>query len=172
MAKKHPLIHRPEDISRHAPLRLKVAAALLSPDGSMTGETLLRYVRDGRLLTEAFNAGREAGREEAKSVVLASIHNLTADAHVLRGSTSAGVLTHIKESEGRAAPGTVKPAVRNFISSRHDGVTIDEIIAGTGVKPNSVRGTLYSLQEDGDIERRGEKWFPATKQPDELEMLK
>jgi hypothetical protein len=59
--------------------------------------------------------------------------------------------------EGRAALGTVKPKVLELVS-RPNGASVQELEA-IGIKPNSIRGTLYSLQKDKKIEKRGGRWF-------------
>lgn len=67
--------------------------------------------------------------------------------------------------ERRAALGTVKPRVLELIS-RAVGASIPEIEA-IGIKPNSIRGTLYALQKDGHIQRRGDRWYVATPESNE-----
>jgi hypothetical protein len=61
----------------------------------------------------------------------------------------------------RAALGTVKPRILELIS-RRNGASVAEIEA-LGIKHNSIRGTLYSLQKDDRIERRGDRWFAVIK---------
>lgn len=63
---------------------------------------------------------------------------------------------------GRAALGTVKPAVL-ALTERPNGATVEEM-AATGIKFNSIRGTIYALQKEGKIERRGERWFRISQQ--------
>ena len=65
----------------------------------------------------------------------------------------------------RAALGTVKPRVLELVS-RDTGASVPEIEA-IGIKPNSIRGTLYALQKDGIIQRRGDRWYAATPESNE-----
>src|SRR5208337_332374 len=60
----------------------------------------------------------------------------------------------------RAALGTVKPRILELVS-RDIGASISEIEA-IGLKPNSIRGTLYSLQKDDKILRSGDRWYAVT----------
>ena len=57
----------------------------------------------------------------------------------------------------RASQGTVKPTLLALIS-RSDGATVREMEA-TGVKHNSIRGTVYALQKEGKIEKHGDRWY-------------
>lgn len=60
----------------------------------------------------------------------------------------------------RAAPGSVKPTLARFVSD-HPGLTVDQIQERTGIKRNSVRGTLWTLSNEKIVERRGHGWFPV-----------
>lgn len=118
------------------------------------------------LLQEAFDAGRAAGREEASNELRAKLSEVlgTPRPSVISESmpmTAAAPLAPGQSGAGRAAPGTVKPTIRRVISEHADGLTTEGITLLTHFKPNSVRGTLHTLMQDGDIERRGNKWFPS-----------
>ncbi len=65
----------------------------------------------------------------------------------------------------RAALGTVKPRILELVS-REVGASVQEIEA-IGIKPNSIRGTLYALQKDGHIQRRGDRWYAAAPKSNE-----
>ncbi len=52
-------------------------------------------------------------------------------------------------SDERATPGTVKPTIIKLLSQHPDGLTTKQITNMTGIKPNSVRGTLWTLQQEG-----------------------
>lgn len=105
------------------------------------------------LLLEAFEAGRAAGRQEASSDLRAKLSQVIGPIETQpQPPPSTGA---------RATPGTVKPTIRNLVTrSGLIGISADEIVAQTGIKRNSVRGTLYTLKQDGEVERRGERWFP------------
>jgi hypothetical protein len=106
-------------------------------------------------LRKAFEAGRAAEREAMKTQLLAVLTEAP-DSVAARG--------HIAEqtvNDVRAQPGTVKPAIKDIIVNAADGIRASQIIAQTGFKDNSVRGTLASLKAEGVAVRRGDLWFPA-----------
>jgi len=59
----------------------------------------------------------------------------------------------------RAGPNTVKPAILELIKRNKNGLTSAEIIATTGFKASSVRGTLSALHTAGDITRIEDHFF-------------
>jgi len=61
----------------------------------------------------------------------------------------------------RAPMGTVKPAIVRLINETPAGLTQDEIIERTGFKSNSVRGTLYSIVNEGLVQRKSGRFFPS-----------
>ncbi|EJJ24617.1 hypothetical protein [Rhizobium sp. CF142] len=64
--------------------------------------------------------------------------------------------------DGRAAPGTVKPAILKLIQEHPEGLSKSQIVMMTGIKPNSVRGTLWSLNKEGHIKKSGrDLWVPV-----------
>lgn len=74
----------------------------------------------------------------------------------------------------RAAPGTVKPAILKLIKEHPDGLSKSQIVNLTGIKPNSVRGTLWSLNQEGVIGKGGrDLWIPieSSEQTDNCEDL-
>jgi len=120
-------------------------------------------------LEKAFEAGRAVGREEATAELRARLSDLVGPLEAaptapepkrVFASGSFTLPRYGAPAEGaRATPGTVKPAIFNLIRSHPNGIRQDDIRRLSDVKANSIRGTLYSLQKDGVIERRGERWF-------------
>jgi hypothetical protein len=126
----------------------------------------------GPLLRETFEAGREAGARETtaamKAKLLEAVDSLNvADAAL---NTVLGVTPTLADEPPapqvleeaaaiRATPGTVKPTIERLIASAPNGITTEEILAKTGFKANSVRGTLWTLNNDQAIEKRGDRWF-------------
>ena len=68
-------------------------------------------------------------------------------------------------SAERASQGTVKPRILELVS-REMGTSISEL-ERIGFKPNSIRGTLYALQKEGKIQKRGDRWYAATPESNE-----
>ena len=66
---------------------------------------------------------------------------------------------------GRAVQGTVKPAIL-ALTERPNGATIEEM-ASSGIKSNSIRGTVYALHKEGKIGKRGDRWFRVSQQRNE-----
>lgn len=126
-----------------------------------------------KLLDEAFEKGREAGRAEAVAEFKARLAGLT-DSLAFEGNAA----THSDQNEEqkpsqvrpesqasdqhvakRASPGSVKPTIAKLVADR-PGLTTRELEQITGFKLNSIRGTLWTLQNEKVIERRGEQVFP------------
>jgi hypothetical protein len=106
---------------------------------------------------DGYEAGRNAGRKEMAEEVrnkFAAMLDVGSDA-VMDGVSP----EDDGQSGGRAAPGTVKPAVLSLIKSSAEGMTTAEIRTATGFKPNSIRGTLWALNtQDKLIEQNGDRW--------------
>lgn len=141
-------------------------------------ETLIRSAETSLrpLLTAAYTAGMKAGREEAAQQLAAEIAQLVE--HISRGfdkPTDSLTITDADKAQAqnfargastdRAAPGSVKPAILKLIQGSN-GMTLREIEQETGFKYNSVRGTLWQLQQEGEIEKVGDE-FRAVPQKDE-----
>lgn len=113
------------------------------------------------LLQEAFEAGRSAGRAEAddlraKMAALISVGQSLPP--VVAVSPGAGATTG---DLGRAIQGSVKPRIAKLIAdSGTSGVTPSEITYITGFKANTVRGTIWTLGQEGSIVKRGSRWYP------------
>jgi hypothetical protein len=99
----------------------------------------------------------EARYEEEIAKVTATLSGWTAAMNSARARNNASATQMTEPTADRAALGTVKPRVLELVS-RDMGASIKEIET-TGIKRNSVRGTLYSLQRDGIIRRDGDRWY-------------
>ena len=102
-----------------------------------------------RLLEEAYEAGRDDMRKDL-------------DDFLKRGETpnaQATATVPVHEAVSRARAGTVKPAIKILIENATGGISASEIVARTGFKENSVRGTLATLKSENFAERRGDLWI-------------
>lgn len=113
------------------------------------------------LLQRAYDAGRLAGRqemyEEVQNRLGSLLSPLSPDAVPVRGLS--GEDGNQVSDSGRAPPGTVKPLIEKIVGEHPEGLTMDDVEAISGVKPNSVRGTLYALRNDRILVKRGNLWF-------------
>ena len=115
------------------------------------------------LIFEAFNTGLAEGRREGEALRanLLGILGMASEAvgsqgqHQEHGSFSDSLDAEV----ARVAPGTVKPGIVNVIRRSGGGMTTEEIIAATGFKPNSVRGTLSALKSGQAIDKSGNRWI-------------
>jgi hypothetical protein len=111
------------------------------------------------LVREAFQAGQEA-QSEVMRQKLASI--LAGEPVVHWNHRTEDEPRPQPTAEGqRSAPGTVKPRVLAVLRDNPEGLATTQVTALAGIKHNSVRGTLWSLQKSGYAERRGDRWFPT-----------
>ena len=123
------------------------------------------------LIQEAYEAGRIAGAADAKRRFQSKLASLLSD-----GSDVAPTADDLPESEQpsslpektselvqhtskRASPGSVKPQVAALVAKYIDGISAEMIAQVTGFKFNSVRGTLWTLGNEGVVERQGSKWY-------------
>ena len=116
------------------------------------------------LLQEAFDAGRNIGREEAAAYLRAQIDGVLSSNHGALEDATKSVTkpTVAADPDKRAVAGSVRPTIlRMIISSANTGLTQDEIAKETGFKFNSVRGTLWALGRDGVAVKRDNRWFPV-----------
>ena len=104
-----------------------------------------------RLLREAYRIGREDMRRELMTLLSPSGENTAPAPSRLSDHIIPAYFT------AKAPPGTVKPALLALIS-RDEGANIRDMEA-TGVKHNSIRGTMFALQKEGKIEKRGDRWY-------------
>jgi hypothetical protein len=136
-------------------------------DGSASLEALLK---------EAFDAGKAEAAAEMRAkmaVVIDNVSGGSTDTPPHEASSKAAKLlasVPTQVSEGRATPGTVKPHIISLISQAgSNGISTDELISVTGFKPNSVRGTVSTLQIENTIRRVGNRWVSAAQPPTEAE---
>jgi len=114
-----------------------------------------------------FDDGKKAGEREASAGLKSRLAALFAD----EDSAAEGSSTKIQDSltgsgdgettdaADRAAPGTVKPVVLDVVARANNGVSTKDIERATKFKYNSIRGTLWTLQKEGAIERNLDgKW--------------
>ncbi len=130
------------------------------------------------LLKEAFEAGKAAAAAEMRAKMAAVIDMVEGKGTFTKpgprgldvGSIGVGAivgspLISAPSSallEGRATPGTVKPAIVSLIKQAGgNGITTDELIEITNFKPNSVRGTVSTLHTEKTIRRIGDRWIAA-----------
>lgn len=124
-------------------------------------------------IREAFEAGRAVGQQEASADLMAKITGLLS-ANQARQTVLPDPVPHppspqAEASDKRAPTGSVKPAIAKVIAESPKGVTADEIVGLTGFKPNSVRGTLWTLGNEGTIVKRQGRWFPISSPEGEAE---
>ncbi|WP_375463060.1 hypothetical protein [uncultured Methylobacterium sp.] len=130
-------------------------------------------------LDAAFERGREAGRQEtfagiktklaAWSDLVAEISSVADNGLNISDEAVAEEIDVLAAEAGvRAPPGSVKPIIANLIGERPGLMTVD-IRRITKIKPNSIRGTLWTLSaQDKIIERREGRWYPVA-QKNEVE---
>lgn len=119
------------------------------------------------LIEEAFELGRDAGRSEASAEMKAKLADLLSDNHRATPPVAASAVVSpiapatraADTSDKRAKPGSVRPAIMQMIADTDAGVTSEEIVKATGFKPNSVRGTLWTLGHEGLAVKRGNRWY-------------
>jgi len=106
----------------------------------------------GVRLKEAYDLGRDDMRRELMIVLGAPV------------STPGATLgaTDVGRTDAKARPGTVRPVILAMIE-RCDGLLTEQILKETGFKENSVRGTLSTLQKQGEIERAAGRWIKKSK---------
>jgi len=129
------------------------------------------------MLTRAFENGREVGKHEATGHLkakLAEIRNLTD--HVLASGLDAAIaeprvpavssaMSNDTSDSERAAPGSIKPAILNFLAKNERGASASDIAGATGIKENTVRGTLRNLKLEGKAQKIGNVWLKTGQGP-------
>jgi hypothetical protein len=111
-----------------------------------------------RLIDEAYRIGREDMRRELMALLSPS-----------DGAPNIGPLpgtdVAIARTSAKAPPGTVRPAIVKMIVES-SGVSTEQILAATGFKENSVRGTLSTLHKEGKIARNAQgHWIKKLEAP-------
>ena len=119
------------------------------------------------LLERAFAIGREIGYREGADSIRAAMSDflmkrVDIDEHIAPVGTVHEVeIVDSLTLSGRASPGSVKPVLLEFIRN-HPGVTMNDLQEQTGIKPNSVRGTVWSLQKEGLVIKQGNGFAIST----------
>jgi len=112
------------------------------------------------LLQEAFEAGRVIGRDEAALDLRAKIDGVLAAGPRQASAPVKAIAPHKASHSGkRAHSGSVKPTISGMIEKAPNGLTADEIHTATNFKPNSIRGTLWTLGNEGLTVRRDGRWY-------------
>ena len=117
---------------------------------------------------QAYNAGLSEGRREAEELraKMAAILGTPMMSPGEIATVSVGDMAIASDQleasvVPRVTPGTVKPGILKIIHETPSGITTKDIIARTGFKPNSVRGTLSTLATENAIAKQGDLWFSA-----------
>lgn len=123
------------------------------------------------LLTRVYEAGLERGRHEGAEALRAKLSDILqsdpsdpVQQSAPERKTPFEVRKGVPVVPSRAAPGSVKPFILDLIEKR-PGLSANEIgdiAERSGIKPNSVRGTLWTLGNEGSIEKRDGKWYPPS----------
>lgn len=121
-------------------------------------------------LDAAFERGRAAGRREMRAELRDEMRALRylfeeeandPDPSDQEEAEIASPEESDPDQGHRAPPGSVKPIILDLIHGQ-PGLTTVEIRAMTKLKPNSIRGTLWTLSaQDKVIERRNGRWYPT-----------
>ena len=139
------------------------------------------------LLSEAYEAGRKAGYQEASAALKAKLFGVLKDgsdevalptesSFLSEGGSVSGdepdsaLTMSDRTTPRRATPGSVKPAILKYLSDSRGGLSVDDIVTATGFKPNSVRGTLWTLGNEGSASKRLGKWFISGGQSEDPEV--
>lgn len=127
-------------------------------------DAVLKQLSDGIYKT-GYDAGWKAAVEEMNGKLASMLGRKKSDlAHLFipEGESAQSPAPEPEQSDDRAAPGTVKPAILKIIREHPEGLTKKQIIEMTGIKPNSVRGTLWQLgTQDNLIRSDNGRWKPV-----------
>jgi hypothetical protein len=127
------------------------------PMSDITVEDILSRATENlrKLIEEAFEAGRAKERESTKRNVLSFFSHIAEPSEFTAALIHADRANTLAAATGSRAPsGTVKPAIKALIKNASDGIKAKK----TGIKENSVRGTLSALKAEGFVERHGDLW--------------
>jgi hypothetical protein len=100
----------------------------------------------------------EMGREDMRRELMALLSPSARDGVEATTPTSYGYDAAVARAPAKAPPGTVRPAIVKMIELS-SGVSTEQILAATGFKENSVRGTLSTLHKEGKIERNAQGYW-------------
>jgi hypothetical protein len=108
----------------------------------------------------------EMGREDMRRELVALLSPASGDAVALVGEVHVPNIASARTST-KAPPGTVRPAILKMIE-QSPSVSTEQILAATGFKENSVRGTLSTLHKEGKIKRNAQGcWIRILETPAE-----
>ena len=111
---------------------------------------------------EGYAEGFDAGFVAAQKEIMAMISGI-GRRHGVEKIENKQIQQKIEADDERAAPGTIKPAILKIIQEHPEGLSKSQIVIMTGIKPNSVRGTLWSLNKEGEITKGGrDLWISAS----------
>ncbi len=123
---------------------------------------------------KGFDDGKQQGEREAAAGLKARLSAILSDGtpapvvshreyEVVNEKVTVGTDNNLDGDEtSRAAPGTVKPTILSIIANSQNGMLTREVVSATGFKPNSVRGTLWTLRSEGSIEKADSGRWVAT----------
>jgi|ERR1700677_3369409 hypothetical protein len=101
----------------------------------------------------------EMGREDMRRELMALLSPSSGDAVAVVEEVHVTNITNARTST-KAPPGTVRPAIIKMIEGS-SGVSTEQILAATGFKENSVRGTLSTLHKEQKIARNADGHWVA-----------
>jgi hypothetical protein len=118
-----------------------------------------------QMIERVFEAGRAKGREEIRDEYRQRLSTIFSEDIAPFPEPPTSTKPDAPPDTERAEPGTVKPRIWRLLLDRPDGLELKAIAEITGIKFNSVRGTLYNLKEkEKAVERRGDRWFATRKE--------
>lgn len=123
-------------------------------------------------LKRAFDDGKTVGRREAyKEIGQKLLAEGDADAiaslppTLLKDAPTAPQPEAEVNENDRAVPGSVKPRILSFLAKKETGAPTSEIVTATGIKENTVRGTLRTLKLDKQVHKIGGTWMKVSDGP-------
>ena len=117
------------------------------------------------LLREAYESGRAVGQAEASGALREKINNLLLS-DIGKPDDPPEPSRLAPHYGKRAAQGSVKPRIVRILEDSSVGLEMGHICQLTGFKPNSVKGTLWSLSKEGVAVKRNGRWFHVAKDSD------
>jgi len=123
-------------------------------------------------LRRAFDDGKTAGRREAyKEIGQKLLAEGDADAIASLPPTLLKEVPAAPQPEtevngsDRAIPGSIRPTILAFLEKKDTGAATSEIVAATGIKENTVRGTLRAMRIEHKVHKVGQAWLKIGQGP-------
>ena len=123
-------------------------------------------------LKRAFEDGKTAGRREAyKEIGQKLLAEGDADAiaslppTLLKDAPAAPQPETEINGSDRAIPGSIRPTILSFLAKKETGAATSEIVAATGIKENTVRGTLRAMRLEKKVNKIGQVWLKVGQGP-------